>query len=216
MLTNDSTLWTTVADEIPEDEQNLTDNQRHEVHMSYADENSQQAARSSNTFTNIASSMVIGMPLSGGQPTYTSLNVSRTEAATLWDVFMESVMPLTKIVHGPTLEKLHVFFLNRPDALSKRNQALLSGVYYSAVNAMSEQRCQAVFGQSKQTMSQTYFAMCASALIEAKFLGTIEIETLQGFVFFLVCKSCHGGSDPRLTRSSSRLATSSILDRYGH
>lgn len=174
-----STLWTTVADEIPEHESSMTDQQR-EIEVS----------RSGRRFySNSIGSMMLGLPFLSGRTEPIPLDIPREYARVFWNYFIDNVYPLTKFVHAPTEERHHTVYLNRPQDLPKRIQAMLAGIYFSGLNSMNEEQCQHHFQRSWRDLIKTFFPITANALVEARFLGTIDVETLQGLVYFVV-RSC--------------------------
>lgn len=103
----------------------------------------------------------------------------------LWQRFVESVNPLTKIVHVPTLQQRVLDASCDLDNVPAPLNAMLFTIYTLAVTSMSSDDCQSSFGESRATLLMRYRVATIRALIAADILTTTNLEALQALVLFL-------------------------------
>jgi hypothetical protein len=104
----------------------------------------------------------------------------------LWQIFVENVNPLAKILHVPTFQqRIFEVSWNIP-SISKPTQAIMFAVYTLAIGSLSPSDCLKLFDQDRNTLFQQYRKSTMQSLIAAELLSTRDIEVLQAFVLFLV------------------------------
>ena len=104
----------------------------------------------------------------------------------LWQVFVENVNPLTKILHVPTFQqRIFEVSWNIP-SISKPTQAIMFAVYTLAITSLSPSDCLKLFDQNREILLEQYRKSTMESLITAELLSTRDIEVLQAFVLFLV------------------------------
>ncbi|OTA90607.1 hypothetical protein M434DRAFT_22852 [Hypoxylon sp. CO27-5] len=103
-----------------------------------------------------------------------------------WQIFVEQVHPITKIVHAPTLQQRILDASWNTSTASKSLTAMMFAIYTVAVTPMSAADCQALFGETRDTLLMRYRGTTVRALMTAEFLTTRELEVLQAFVLFLL------------------------------
>ncbi|KAF6811318.1 C6 transcription factor [Colletotrichum plurivorum] len=123
------------------------------------------------------------------------LSTPHTELSTLhpeprlifryWQVFVETVNPLLKIVHVPTLQQRILDASWNPSTAPKPLAATMFAIYTLAVTSMSSQECQTTLGESRDSLLTRYRAATYRALIEVDFLTTRDFEVLQALLLFL-------------------------------
>jgi hypothetical protein len=104
----------------------------------------------------------------------------------LWEAFKDNVDPLTKIVHAPSMQKTIEAIQDVPNQVSKSLEALLFSIYYSAVNSLSQEECMSILGQNKEIAANRFRIGTKQALVNAAFLKSTSVVTLQAYVLFLV------------------------------
>jgi hypothetical protein len=105
----------------------------------------------------------------------------------LWQIFVENVNPMIKILHVPTFQqRIFEVSWNIP-SISKPTQAIMFAVYTLAVTSLSPPECQKLFDQDRETLIDQYRRSTIQSLIAAELLSTRDLEVLQAFVLFLVC-----------------------------
>lgn len=105
----------------------------------------------------------------------------------LWDVFLVNVNPMTKIIHRPTLEKQLLKATENFDAIPRGLECLMFAIYTCAVGSSSEDDCEKMFDESRESLFKRYRTGCRRALARAKFLGTGDLMVCQSFVLYVVC-----------------------------
>jgi hypothetical protein len=120
------------------------------------------------------------------QPELHELHPEPRHIYRFWQIFVESVNPLTKIVHVPTLQRRILDASWDPANVSKPLTAILFAIYTLAVTSVSSDDCQASFGETRGTLLTRYRAATVRALIATDFLTTREFEVLQAFFLFLL------------------------------
>ncbi|KAK7402581.1 hypothetical protein QQX98_011686 [Neonectria punicea] len=122
----------------------------------------------------------------GTQPELDRLHPEPRSIYRLWQTFVESVNPLTKIVHVPSLQQRILDASWDPSTASTSLKAVLFAIYTLAVSSMSADDCLASFGETRSALLMRYRAATFQALVEADFLRARELEVLQAFVLFLL------------------------------
>jgi len=104
----------------------------------------------------------------------------------LWQTFLDNINPLCKIVHAPSLQQKLIEAVGDLDNVSKATNALMFGVYFSAVSSLTEADCPSLLGDTKLSLLTRYHLGAQQALIEARFLQCSDLAVLQAFVLYLV------------------------------
>lgn len=104
----------------------------------------------------------------------------------LWQTYLQSVNPLSKIIYAPQVQDLVIQAVGGYDNLSTVNIALLFSIYAAAVSAMSENDCQAKLSEAKQPLLEKYLACAQQALSAAGFMRSSNLALLQAFTIFLL------------------------------
>ncbi|KFY07462.1 hypothetical protein V492_07124 [Pseudogymnoascus sp. VKM F-4246] len=123
-----------------------------------------------------------------------SLHPLPSQIPYMWDVFIENVDPLTKVLHVPTMAKAIKEAKENLDCLSKSIEALLFAIYYSVVTSMSQEEVKSSFGTDKSVLIDRYRFGVEQALARADFLNTSELVVIQAFALFLTCVRRHDQS----------------------
>ncbi|KAL8343850.1 hypothetical protein RB601_004393 [Gaeumannomyces tritici] len=106
----------------------------------------------------------------------------------LWQVFLDRVNPLFKVIHIPTVQPYLIDATNRSadHPLPKNVEALLFAIYNMGAVALSEEECQTLLGCCRDVAIQRFSNGVRTCLNQAKFLKNHEFTTLQAFVLYLV------------------------------
>ncbi|MCJ1439169.1 hypothetical protein MMC27_008560 [Xylographa pallens] len=135
----------------------------------------------------------------------------------LWQIFIENVDPLTKIVHVPTLRPAIQKAASNIATIPRSFEALMFSIYAAAVMTLNEDECNQRLGEPRKTLLSRYIAATKAALSRAKFMGTISLIVLQALVLYIV--SVRDIYEPRavwsLTGVALRIAHSMGLERDG-
>ena len=121
----------------------------------------------------------------------------------LWQIFVENVNPLLKIIHVPTFQqRIFEVSWNIP-SISKPTQAIMFAVYTLAIGSLSQLDCVKLFDQEKHVLFDQYRKSTIESLIVAELLSTRDVEVLQAFVLFLVSIKSLGSEGGRQTDNVS-------------
>lgn len=104
----------------------------------------------------------------------------------LWETFCENVNCLIKLIHVPSFQKTIDEFCASPYQVSKTIEALLFAIYLAAVASLEEDECVTITGEPRNTILSRYRMAAQQALVNATFLKSTSIVTLQAYYIFLV------------------------------
>lgn len=135
----------------------------------------------------------------------------------LWQIFIENVDPLTKVVHVPTLRPAISKAIADIERIPRSFEALMFAIYSAAVMSMKEEDCEQRLGEPREILLLQYISDTEAALARAKFMGTVNFVVLQALVLHLFC--IRDVYEPRavwsLTGVAIRIAQSMGLERDG-
>ena len=135
----------------------------------------------------------------------------------LWQIFMENVDPLTKVVHVPTLRPAIQKAASNIGTIPRSFEALMFAIYSAAVMTLKEDECMQNFCEPRKSLLSRYISATEAALSRAKFMGTTNLVVLQAL--FLHLLSVRDIYEPRavwsLTGVAVRIAQGMGLERDG-
>lgn len=135
----------------------------------------------------------------------------------LWQIFLDNINPMTKLIHQPTLQKTIVQSTSQLDNLPRGLEALMFAIYTTAVFSIDEEEADFRLGEPKKVLLQRYRHATRSALARAKFMSSSELPVLQAFMLYLI--SMRSVYDSRtlwtLAGVASRIAQGMGLHRDG-
>ncbi|OAA41811.1 fungal specific transcription factor domain-containing protein [Metarhizium rileyi] len=105
----------------------------------------------------------------------------------LWQLFLDRVNPLFKVVHVPTVQPLIMEGATNITSLPHHQQALVLSVYTSAALSLSEAESIQLLGMSRESAIQKFLAGTKVALIRFNFLKNYNMTALQALVHFMHC-----------------------------
>ncbi|RGP81254.1 transcription factor [Fusarium longipes] len=103
----------------------------------------------------------------------------------LWQTFVETVNPLVKIVHVPTLQKRILDASWDPSLIEKPLSALMFSIYTLSVTSLTPENCQSFLGQDRGALLDRYRIATMRVLAEANYMETKEFEVLQAMTLFI-------------------------------
>lgn len=167
------------------------------------------------------SSLPTGDPFSGAlmgvRQDLLQYHPTHAHALFLWQRHVESVEPLCKILHIPSVTAMLEAVSKQPGQASKAEECLLFSIYHFAVYSLTETECQQHLEQSRASLLERFHACARQSLINAHFLKTTEMMILQAYTLFLL--SCRSFYDPPtywiLTGVAVRLSQRMGLHRDG-
>jgi hypothetical protein len=102
-----------------------------------------------------------------------------------WPSFLENVDPLVKVLHRPSAQHVIRKAVHQKPMLSKGEQALLHAICFSTISSMTIEDAEHCFEMPKAAALATYRSTTEQVLMEANFLITDDLVTLQALVLFL-------------------------------
>ncbi|ODA79118.1 hypothetical protein RJ55_04709 [Drechmeria coniospora] len=103
----------------------------------------------------------------------------------LWQIFLDRVNPLTKVIHVPTVQPFVMEAASGMSSLPLHVQALLFSIYAMAVLSLTESESIQMLGLSREAAMQKFTAATKVALIRFNFLKNYNMVALQALVLFL-------------------------------
>ena len=135
----------------------------------------------------------------------------------LWQLFIENVEPLIKIVHVPTLRPAIQKAANNVDTIPRSFEALMFAIYSAAIMSLKDDDCKQRFGEPRRVLLLRYVSATKTALSRANFMGTISLVVLQALILHIL--SVQDMYEPRADWSligvAVRIAQRMGLDRDG-
>ncbi|KAE8441170.1 hypothetical protein EG329_005799 [Mollisiaceae sp. DMI_Dod_QoI] len=104
----------------------------------------------------------------------------------LWQTFLVNVNPLVKMFHAPTIQQLILDASGNLENIPRHTEALMFAIYFLAVTSLTTEDCQSMFGASRPQLLAKYSHGTQQALINARFLKSLNILTLQSLVLYLL------------------------------
>nr|ANM86355.1 putative transcription factor [Cladonia uncialis subsp. uncialis]AUW31218.1 putative transcription factor [Cladonia uncialis subsp. uncialis] len=104
----------------------------------------------------------------------------------LWQIFLDNVNPLIKIVHAPTTQRRLLDASADLENISKEWEALMFAIYLAAIQSMSADECQIIMGESKDILFRRFHSAAKSALLRANFTSSLDILLVQAFTLYLL------------------------------
>lgn len=142
---------------------------------------------------------------------------THAEAMILWNNHIENVEPICKVLHIPSSTKMADEVSRKPETASRENECVLFAVYHFAVFTLTEEKCERLFGRSRDALMQRFHFATRQALVNASFLTTTDISVVQALILFLL--ACRHQYDPNvywiLTGVAVRIAQRMGLHRDG-
>jgi hypothetical protein len=106
----------------------------------------------------------------------------------LYGMFIENVSPMFKIFHIPTLRatlERGAPYLGH-EASSPPVKAIKAAIWFSAIQTISEDECQARLGRKRPELIQHYRRITDVLFSQADLVNTTSMATLQAFILYIV------------------------------
>ncbi|KAH8878728.1 c6 zinc finger domain-containing protein [Thozetella sp. PMI_491] len=104
----------------------------------------------------------------------------------LWQIYLDKVNPLTKIIHVPSLQPFLAIATTGSHNVPKNIEALLFSIFLMAVVSSSDDECTLMLGYSKNQAIQRFSAGVRLSLMRMGFLKTHDLTTLQALVIYQI------------------------------
>lgn len=115
-----------------------------------------------------------------------SLYINPCPRFRLWQTFLVNVDPLVKIFHAPTIQQTVLDASTNLRNIPKHVEALLFSIYFIAVTSMQPNECESLLGSSKPDLLVKYSHGAQQALVNARFMRSLNLTTLNAFIIYLV------------------------------
>lgn len=125
----------------------------------------------------------------GGSPTSNGLGLLHPPPVyifRLWQIFLDRINPLTKILHAPTMQQKILEASSDLENVPESLEALMFSIYYFAATSLLPGESMTLFGEDQESMTMRYKHGVQQAFVNAGFLKSSDIVTLQAFVLYLV------------------------------
>lgn len=132
----------------------------------------------------------------------------------LWQLFLDRVNPLTKIIHVPTMQPIVLEATAGIQHLPLHHQALLFSIYILAIVSLSSEECMTTFGMTKDDALRRYTLGARVALNRFNFLKNENMAILQALVLFLVSHEPTAHYTPLTNAGAPQYSLPGRYDRY--
>ncbi|GAM35580.1 hypothetical protein TCE0_017f04024 [Talaromyces pinophilus] len=122
----------------------------------------------------------------GSQQDLLQYHPTHTEAMFMWELYIDRVEPLGKILHVPSTAEMLARASKEPEKASRTDECLLFAIYHFSVFSMTEDECITQLGKPRATLLERYHFATRQALVNASFLKTTQLSILQALVIFLI------------------------------
>ena len=104
----------------------------------------------------------------------------------LWQIFLERVNPLTKIIHVPTLQPYVAEAAGGSTTVPPSVKTLLFAIYTLSTISLTPDECLKLLGYSRETALQRFSRGVRLSLLKTNFMKNYDLETLQALVIYLI------------------------------
>ncbi|CAH0059311.1 unnamed protein product, partial [Clonostachys solani] len=139
-----------------------------------------------------------------------------------WQIYLNSIDPLLKVTHVPTVQGHIIKAASQIKEVPKNMEALMFSIYLLTVVTSTEDTVERTFGRSKEYLVQRYHSATHRALINADFMRTDNLILLQAYVLYIL--SIRWFVDPRevsclasiAVRLAQRMGCHSDPEQFSH
>ena len=114
------------------------------------------------------------------------LHPPETRIFTLWQIYLENVDPLLKIVHVPTTQGQILRACSHLGTIPPPVEAVMFSMYYSAITSLQDST-RMFPNEDRGELLERYRTGLERALAKAKFMTRPEVPTLQALTLYLIC-----------------------------
>ncbi|CEO58353.1 hypothetical protein PMG11_03083 [Penicillium brasilianum] len=144
-----------------------------------------------------------------------SLHPNTPQNFQLWQIFLNNVNPIVKLLHAPSTQQLILEAASDLDNISRPTEALLLSIYLCAVASMDDETSRQVLGASRSDLMARFSRAAEQALINAEFLRSTNVLILRALTLYLLATRQRYDVQTRwlLTGIASRIARTMGLHR---
>ncbi|KAF2664246.1 hypothetical protein BT63DRAFT_418372 [Microthyrium microscopicum] len=115
-----------------------------------------------------------------------SIHPDPIQVLRLWQVFLDNVNPLIKVVHAPSLQASLIEAASHLNSIDPVQEALMFGIYCVAILSLTSEDCQKMFGSSQQDLLARYQFGCSEGLLNCGFLRSSDRHCLTALYLYLI------------------------------
>ena len=104
----------------------------------------------------------------------------------LWQVFVDNVDPMLKMVHVPTLTSAIEKAAPNMHAVPRGFEALMFAIYAAAILSISDEECMEIVGEGRESLLSRYISATKAALTRANFMSSISLVVLQALMIHIL------------------------------
>ncbi|KAJ6044230.1 hypothetical protein N7460_005585 [Penicillium canescens] len=144
-----------------------------------------------------------------------SLHPETPQVFQLWQIFLNNVNPIVKLLHAPSTQQLILEAASDLNHISRPMEALLFSMHLCAVASMNDETSRRVLGASRSDLMTRFSRAAEQALVNANFLRSTNIQILQALSLYLLATRQRYDAQTRwlLTGIASRIARTMGLHR---
>lgn len=115
-----------------------------------------------------------------------SLHPDTPQSFQLWQIFLNNVNPIVKLLHAPSTQHLILEAVSDLDHISRPTEALLFSIHLCAVASMNDEASRRVLGASRSDLMARFSRAAEQALINSEFLRSTNVLVLRALTLYLV------------------------------
>lgn len=104
----------------------------------------------------------------------------------LWQIYLNNVDVLLKVLHVPTTQPVIFAAINNPSEAPADVSALLFSICFAAITTLDTEQIEFTIGFSRQSAIEIYQRGLEISLHNASFLDSPTIKSLQAMAIYLV------------------------------
>ena len=121
----------------------------------------------------------------------THLHPQPVQIFRLWQVFLDNVNPLSKCLHGPSVQREILEASASLDTVSTQLEALMFSIYTLSIASLSSEEVESIMQEPRSVLLSRYTAATKQALIKTDFLRSYNMTVLQALLFYLLSLRLH-------------------------
>ncbi len=128
---------------------------------------------------------IFGMSVAPEASGLRRLHPQETRIFTLWQIYLENVDPLLKIMHVPTTQAQILRACSHLDTIPPPVEALMFAIYYAAVTSL-QTSTQSLLSEEPGVLLDRYKFGLEQALVKANFMTMPDMPALQALTLYLI------------------------------
>lgn len=105
----------------------------------------------------------------------------------LWQIFLDRVNPLTKVIHVPSVQPYIMDIASNLTNVPLNYQALLFSIFSMAVVSLTQVETVQLLGITREKALVNFNRATKTALIRSNFLKQFNMTSLQALLLYMVC-----------------------------